>query len=237
MGREMGAVSQIVFDDVGVTPAGSQAPIVSAVNLSLRERRIAIIGGNGSGKSTLARMINGLVTATTGRVGVNGLNPARDGAAVRKTVGFIFTQPHAQLVMPTVIEDISLSLRKTIRNRQRRSDHAMEILRAYGLDAHAHTSVHALSGGQQQLLALAGVLAVGPQIIVADEPTTLLDLRNSQKIATALLSLDQQLVLVTHDLGLAAQCERVIVMDQGSVCFDGAAEAAIAYYRDSVMSP
>lgn len=229
-------MNQIVFDDVGIVAPDTRTSILRSINLRLSERRIAIIGANGSGKSTLARMINGLATATSGRVSVNGLDPAKHGAAVRRKVGFVFTQPNAQLVMPTVIEDVSLSLRKHIRNREQREAAAMHILREYQLAERAHTSVHALSGGQQQMLALAGVLAVEPEIVVADEPTTLLDLRNSHVIADLLFALDQQLILVTHDLDLAARSERVIVMDDGAVSYDGPPATAIQAYREHSAS-
>lgn len=224
----------IVFDDVSVVPPDSDAPILRSVNLRLSEQRVAIIGENGSGKSTLARMINGLVTATSGRVTVDELDPSQKGPAVRRNVGFIFTQPHAQLVMPTVIEDVALSLRTHIRNRDDRGAEAMRILSKYQLDAYAHSSVHSLSGGQQQLLALAGVLAVEPAIVVADEPTTLLDLRNSRAISDVLLDLNQQLILITHDLDLAARCERVILFEDGGVYYDGSASNSIARYHTRV---
>ena len=95
-------------------------------------------------------------------------------------------------------------------------------------------SVHGLSGGQRQLLALAGVLATGPDILVADEPTTLLDLANTRQVADLLFGLEQQLVLVTHDLELAARCDRALVVDGGRVVFDGDAEAAVRHYRATV---
>ena len=90
------------------------------------------------------------------------------------------------------------------------------MLAANGLADHAHDSVHSLSGGQRQLLALAGVLALEPTIVVADEPTTLLDRANTRRVGDTLFGLDQQLVLVTHDLDLAARCDRVLVVDDGA---------------------
>src|SRR5690606_18486758 len=98
----------------------------------------------------------------------------------------------------------------------------------------ADRSVHTLSGGQRQLLAIASVLAVEPQILVADEPTTLLDLRNSRRIGALLTSLPQQVILVTHDLDLAEQCDRVIVVDEARVAFDRTPAEAVAWYRSRV---
>ncbi|WP_224769398.1 energy-coupling factor ABC transporter ATP-binding protein [Nocardioides ochotonae] len=226
----------ITLDRVSVTVAGPDGPltILEETTLDLTERRIALIGPNGSGKSTLARLVNGLVAASTGTVSVDGLDVATQGREVRRRVGFVFTDPAAQLVMPTAVEDVALSLRRTHRGRAARQRAALEVLEQHGLGALADRSVHALSGGQRQLLALAGVLATGPSVLVADEPTTLLDLRNSRHVADVLFGLEQQLVLVTHDLELAARCERALVVDGGKVVHDGPGPQAVAHYRAMV---
>lgn len=228
----------IGFDDVTVRVPGPDGDItlLDRVSADLGERRIAVIGGNGGGKSTLVRLINGLVGASSGRVTVDGLDVAKDTSSVRRRVGFVFTNPTSQLVMPTVAEDVALSLRRTIKDKRARAARTLEILTEFGLDHRADTSVHALSGGQQQLLALAGVLACEPSIVVADEPTTLLDLRNSHAVAERLFALDQQLVLVTHDLELAQRCDRALVVDSGRIVFDGPAPQAVEHYRAGVVS-
>ena len=210
--------------------------LLSPTSLTLTERRIAIIGGNGSGKSTLARLLNGLVSTTTGRVLVDGLDVARKGKEVRRRVGFCFTDPAAQLVMPTCVEDVELSLRRLVRSSSERRSRALGVLARFGLAGLATQSVHTLSGGQRQLLALAGVLAAQPSIVVADEPTTLLDLANTRLVADALFGLSQQLVLVTHDLDLAARCDRALVVADGAVTFDGPAPEAVAHYTQSVSA-
>lgn len=210
--------------------------LLSPTSLTLTERRIAIIGGNGSGKSTLARLLNGLVSPTSGRVLVDGLDVARKGKEVRRRVGFCFTDPAAQLVMPTCVEDVELSLRRLVRSPSSRRTRALEVLARFGLEGLATQSVHTLSGGQRQLLALAGVLAAEPSIVVADEPTTLLDLANTRLVADALFGLSQQLVLVTHDLDLAARCDRAFVVADGAVTFDGPAPEAVAHYTQSVSA-
>lgn len=217
---------------------GDDRVIVHPLSVSLEERRIALIGANGSGKSTIARMINGLVLPTSGsvthRTAQGDLSTASDGRRVRQRVGFMFTDPRAQLVMPTVGEDLALSLKRLHRTRADRFLAVSRILDEYGLSGRADQSVHTLSGGQQQLLALASVLAAQPEVLVADEPTTLLDLRNSRIIGDRLMGLAQQLVLATHDLDLAARCDRVLVVADGRIAFDGAAQPAIEYYRSSV---
>ena len=201
--------------------------------LALTERRVALVGANGSGKSTLARLVNGLVAATDGRVLVDGLDVAREGREVRRRVGFVFTDPAAQLVMPTAAEDVALSLRRRHRDKRERRSAALDVLRAHGLDGLGDRSVHGLSGGQRQLLALAGVLATEPTVLVADEPTTLLDLANARRVGDLLLGLPQQLLLVTHDLELAARCDRALLLADGRVTADGAAAEVVAHYRDT----
>ncbi len=104
------------------------------------------------------------------------------------------------------------------------------MLARFGLAEHADVSVHALSGGQKQLLALAGVLATEPDVVVADEPTTLLDLANTRRVADLLFALDQQLVLLTHDLDLARRCDRVLVVADAAVVHDGPADEAVDHY-------
>ncbi|WP_372593232.1 energy-coupling factor ABC transporter ATP-binding protein [Actinotalea sp.] len=206
--------------------------LLDPVSCTLAERRIAVIGANGSGKSTLARMVNGLRPATTGRVVTCGLDVARHGAAVRSRVGFVFTDPDAQLVMPTALEDVALSLRRTVQDRAERDDRARLVLARIGLAEHAGTPVHALSGGQKQLLALAGVLATGPEVLVCDEPTTLLDLRWRRVVDGLLEEVDAQLLLVTHDLDAARRADRVLLVDEGRVVADGDPVATVERYVD-----
>lgn len=228
----------IVFDAAGLTveaPDGERV-VLEPTTVELVERRIGVIGANGSGKSTLARMINGLVVPSTGRVLVDGYDASRQGREVRRRVGFCFTDPAAQLVMPTCVEDVELSLRRTAKDARLRHQRALDVLARHGLAEHADVSVHALSGGQKQLLALAGVLAVEPAVLVADEPTTLLDLANTRRVADLLFGLDQQLVLVTHDLDLARRCERVLVVADAGVRYDGPADAAVDHYLASVTA-
>lgn len=231
---------RIQFDGAGVVVRlpgdGGDRTVLSPTTLTLTEHRVGVIGANGSGKSTLARMLNGLVRATSGSVRIDDLDLRRDAAAVRRKVGFCFTDPAAQLVMPTCVEDIELSLRRVERNSSRRRDLALAVLEEHGLLEHAHDSVHSLSGGQKQMLALAGVLAVQPSIVVADEPTTLLDLANTRRVGDLLLSIPQQLVLVTHDLELAARCDRVLVVANAAVVFDGDPAAAVDHYVASVTA-
>lgn len=205
--------------------------VLHDLTLELREQRVGIVGANGSGKSTLARMINGLVTPDTGRVLVNGLDVSKKGREVRRQVGFVFTNPDNQIVMPTVAEDVAFSLRRRGLSKPEVAETVAATLERFGLAGHADHAAHRLSGGQKQLLALASVLVTEPAIVVADEPTTLLDARNARIISEMLTSLDQQVVVVTHQLELLAGFDRVIVIEEGRVIGDDAPDAAIERYR------
>lgn len=217
----------------GNGPGIETRTLLSDINLFLSERRIAIVGANGSGKSTLLRLLNGLILPSTGTVRIDGLDTASDGRAVRQRVGFVFTDPLAQLVMPTPVEDVELSLRRTLPRFERRA-RAAELLTMYGLGRLMHSSVYDLSGGERQLVALVSVLAVEPRVVVADEPTTLLDLRNRNRLRREFAQLDQQVIVATHDLELASDAERVIVVEGGKIVADGSPGDAIAMYVELV---
>lgn len=215
-----------------VTHRYGESIVLRDVSLELSQPRIAVIGANGSGKSTLARLLNGLVLPTYGSVTVHGHDTRADGAAVRRIVGFVFTDPDAQIVMPTVGEDVEFSLRRRALTRAARQERVRETLDRFGLAPFVDHPAHLLSGGQKQLLALASVLVSEPSVLVCDEPTTLLDLRNSERVLRLLLSLRQQVVLVTHQLDLVEQFDRVLVVDEGSVVFDGQPPDAVRAYRE-----
>lgn len=210
--------------------------VLRSVSLVVPERRVSVLGLNGSGKSTLLRLVNGLVAPTSGSVSVNGLSVAREGAAVRRSVGFVFTDPAAQLVMPTVLEDVELSLRRTVRDGPARRERAVAVLAQLGVADLAERSVHELSGGQRQLVALASVVATSPSVLVADEPTTLLDLANRERVRRVFAGLEQQIVFATHDLEFALDADRTVVIHEGSVFFDGVPAEAVAAYTALVAS-
>ncbi|MCX2731122.1 ABC transporter ATP-binding protein [Saccharopolyspora sp. NFXS83] len=217
-----------------IAHAYGEHPVLDGIDLRLGEERVAFVGANGSGKSTLARMINGLVAPTSGRVLVDGLDPARDGRAVRKRVGFVFTNPDSQIVMPTAGEDVAFSLRRHGIPKAERERRAAEVLARHGLAGYAEHPAHQLSGGQKQLLALCSMLVLEPDVLVCDEPTTLLDLRNKRHFMELLRELPQQVVLVTHDLHLLDGFDRVVVLDQGRIAADGTPEAALSHYRELI---
>ena len=209
----------------------SRRTVLDDVTVRLEEQRIGVIGANGSGKSTFVRLLNGLVMPARGSVRVDGLDTARDGREVRRRVGFCFTDPDAQIVMPTVREDIGFGLRRRGMSRDEVARRVDAALTAYGLADHADHPAHLLSGGQKQLLALASVLVTEPQVLVLDEPTTLLDLRNAAMVSRVVETLPQQVLLVTHHLDLVADFDRVLVFDDGRLVQDCAPADAVAHYR------
>ncbi|NUO99761.1 MAG: ABC transporter ATP-binding protein [Nonomuraea sp.] len=206
--------------------------VLRGVSVKLDERRVGVVGANGSGKSTLARLINGLAVPTSGQVTVFGLDTRRQAARIRRRVGFLFTDPDAQIVMPTVAEDVAFSLRRKGLAREEVDRRVHEVLTRYGLGDHADHPAHQLSGGQKQLLALCSVMVLEPDVLVMDEPTTLLDLRHSRQVAALLRELPQQVVAVTHDLPLLAGFDRVLVLDAGRVVADGPPAEAIGHYTE-----
>ena len=220
----------IEFRRAAVTYDGE--PVLQPLTVSLAEQRIGIIGSNGSGKSTTVRMINGLIEPTSGEVLYDGLSPQSDGREIRKRVGFVFSDAESQIVMPRVADDVAFSLRRFKLPRDEVRRRVTEALDRFGLTDRAEQSPHTLSGGEKQMLALASVLVIQPDTIIADEPTTLLDLRNRRRIVRELLALQQQLIVVTHDLEMLREFERVLVIDDGSLVFDGAPSDAVAFYTD-----
>ncbi|WP_411702283.1 energy-coupling factor ABC transporter ATP-binding protein [Corynebacterium sp. LaCa142] len=220
------------IDFSSVTVAFDETVVLDDINLSLSEQRIGVIGQNGGGKSTLTRLINGLGEPTAGTVTVDGINPSEQGKKVREKVGFVFSDAENQIVMPNVRDDIAFSLRRFKLSKDERTARVDAALERFGLLEFAERSPHTLSGGQKQLLALAAVLVIDPVLIIADEPTTLLDLRNRDRIKREFAQLDQQLIVVTHDLEFLTDFDRVICIDDHKVAADGAPQEVIDFYRD-----
>lgn len=205
-------------------------PILTDVTVSVSARHVAVIGENGSGKSTFARVLGGLIPPTSGHAHVAGAD-VRHTRALRRVVGMVFQNPDAQLLMPTPLDDVALSLRAERMPRTRRTERAMDELRRVHLDARAHDSAATLSGGQKQLLALAGALVRRPRVLLADEPTTLLDLPHARRVSQLLLDAPtDQTLIVTHDLALARRCEMALRFCRGRLVGVGEAAAIVDDY-------
>jgi biotin transport system ATP-binding protein len=215
---------------IDVSHSYGDRPVLRGISLELAEHRVGVIGSNGSGKSTLARLFNGLVVPTAGRVLVDGLDTADELRAVRRRVGFVFQDPDAQIVHPTVAEDVAFGLHNQRVPAAERDERVAEVLARYGLAGHRDHPAHLLSGGQKQLLAIAGVLVMRPARVVFDEPTTLLDLANRRRVARVIEELEQDVVVVTHDLDLLTGFDRVLVVEDGRVVADGAPGETVDWY-------
>ncbi|MER2604244.1 MAG: ABC transporter ATP-binding protein [Siculibacillus sp.] len=215
----------IVFDDVSVVREGRIA--LRRVTLRLEERRIGIVGLNGSGKSTLLKTIIGLVRPSEGRISVDGRDAVGEAREVRAQTGFLFQNPDSQIVFPIVGEDLAFGLKNHGFSRKETAERVATALARLGIGALAEQRIHELSGGEKQLVALAGVLAIEPKTVLFDEPTSQLDLRNRNRIREVLARLPEQAIVASHDLDLLADFDRVLVIEAGRIVFDGAAAEAL----------
>lgn len=214
----------------GPSGAGERPPRPALAGITLRVRQgeyVALLGHNGSGKSTLARLLNGLFLPTEGRVLVGGLDTTSPAARsrIRELVGMIFSDPDNQIIATVVEDDVGWGLAARGWPRAeiaRRVDAALDAVR---LAQARGRPPHELSGGQRQRLAIAGVLALEPACIVADEPTALLDPRSRGEMVALLGELNRarglSVVHVTHLLEEAALADRVVVLDGGRIALEG----------------
>lgn len=219
----------------GVALRLGEREVLRGVTLDLDARTVAIVGDNGSGKSTFARVVAGLVRPTAGEVRVLGLDPDRDATELRRRVALVLSNPDAQIVMPTVSDDVGLSLRPARLPRAERERRVTAALERFGLADLAERPSHDLSGGQKQMLALCGAFVREPDLVVADEPTAFLDARNARLVADHLLAdTGHRLLLVTHDLDLARRCERAVLFSDGEVVASGISTEVVDAYEEAV---
>ena len=201
------------------------------ITVTLHEKRIGIIGSNGSGKSTFARLINGLQLPSEGQVQMDNLSTCKHGKAIRRKVGFIFQNPDHQIIFPIVEEDMAFGLKNIGYTKAEINQTIHDLLTAYGVAHLRYRKSHLLSGGEKQLLAILSVLVMEPTYMVFDEPTTLLDLKNKRKILQVMERLHQTIIVVTHDLELLTDFDRVLVFEQGCLVADDIPSAAIKAYQ------
>ncbi|SHN29040.1 energy-coupling factor ABC transporter ATP-binding protein [Cryptosporangium aurantiacum] len=202
-------------------PDGRQA--LFGVDLTVgRGERVALLGPNGAGKTTLVLHLNGIHTAGAGSVRVAGLPVIKENLTeIRRRVGIVFQDPDDQLFMPTVAEDVAfgpanLGLRGTALQER-----VTEALTAVGMAEFRDRAPHHLSFGQRRRVAVATVLAMRPEILVLDEPSSNLDPASRRELAEILRSLDVTLLMVTHDLPYALElCPRSVLLDGGVVVAD-----------------
>ena len=213
---------------VGSPAVADHRPALDMLTLAFdRAEYVALLGHNGSGKSTLARLINGLYVPTSGRVIVAGLDTRLAAARkpIRELVGMIFSDPDNQIIATVVEDDVAWGPAARGWSLSEIHERVDRALAAVGLLELRHASPSLLSGGQRQRLAIAGVLALEPDCIVADEPTALLDPGSRREMVGLLHDLCQRrgitIVHTTHLLEEAALADRIIVLDQGHVALSG----------------
>lgn len=204
-----------------------QSTALRNINLSVPEGQfLAVLGHNGCGKSTLAKHFNAILTPTSGKVTVDGIDTADEDRLfdIRQTVGMVFQNPDNQLVATIVEEDVAFApenLGVPPEEIRVRVDDALKQVDMYEFREHAP---HQLSGGQKQRIAIAGIIAMQPRCIVMDEPTAMLDPKGRREVMKTIKRLNREhgitVILITHYMDEAAQADRVVVMDNGSVLMD-----------------
>jgi cobalt/nickel transport system ATP-binding protein len=203
-------------------PDGHQA--LFGVDLTVQHgERVAVLGPNGAGKTTLVLHLNGILTGGAGAVRVAGLPVAPENLLeIRRRVGIVFQDPDDQLFMPTVRDDVAFGPANLGISGSELDDRVHDALRQVGMEAFVDRPPHHLSFGQRRRVAVATVLAMGPEILVLDEPSSNLDPASRRELAEVVLSLDVTVLMVTHDLPYALElCPRSVVLSGGVIAADG----------------
>ncbi|MFI7026996.1 energy-coupling factor ABC transporter ATP-binding protein [Micromonospora sp. NPDC049900] len=197
-----------------------------------RGERVALLGPNGAGKTTLVLHLNGILVPTEGGVVVGGLAVGPDRAVlaeIRRRVGIVFQDPDDQLFLPTVAEDVAFGPANLGLRGAELAARVDEALAAVGMSAHRDRAPHHLSFGQRRRVAVATVLAMRPEILVLDEPSSNLDPAARRELAGILRSLPVTVLMVTHDLPYAYElCDRSVILDDGRIVADGPTPALLA---------
>ncbi len=219
----------ITAKDLSFRYEGKESLAVNHVNIEIEKGSfVAVLGRNGSGKSTFAKLLNVLIEPTGGELTVCGITPKSEDDAfkIRQKCGMVFQNPDNQMVATIVEEDVAFgpeNLGIAPGEIVRRVDWA---LRTVGMEEYRKSAPHMLSGGQKQRIAIAGVIAMLPDIIVFDESTSMLDPSGREDVFALAKRLNEEnnvtVLWITHFMEEAARAERVIVMDQGSIVMDGA---------------
>lgn len=183
---------------------------------------VAIIGHNGSGKSTIAKLMNGLLFPNEGKVVIDSIELSEATIwDIRERVGMVFQNPDNQFVGTTVQDDVAFGMENRGIPRKEMLHRIDEALRAVHMEQYRLTEPHRLSGGQKQRIAIAGVIAISPQVIILDEATVMLDPRGRKEMMETIATLQQEeelsLIMITHDLHEVVQADRVIVLNEGEI--------------------
>lgn len=216
----------IEFENVRFTYDG-EAFVVDGVDLRIeRGQFVCILGGNGSGKSTIAKLADALLIPDEGRVRVAGEDTADPALTylVRSNAGLVFQNPDDQIVSSVIENDVAFGPENLGVEREKLRELVRTSLSAVGLEGCEKRETATLSGGQKQRVAIAGVLAMEPEVLILDEATAMLDPRGREAIMRVCESLHERgmtVVMITHFMDEAARAERVVVIDRGKVALDG----------------
>ena len=216
------------MEDVSYQYEPDARPAVSHVTLAVeRGSFVAVLGHNGSGKSTLAKLMNALFLPTEGRVLVCGMDTLTEEKVwnIRRHAGMVFQNPDNQIVANVVREDVAFGLENLGVPQDEMVRRVEASLSAVRMSEFAETAPHMLSGGQKQRVAIAGVLAMEPELIIMDEATAMLDPSGRAEVLATVRKLNREkgmtVVWITHFMEEAAQADRLIVMNDGSVALEG----------------
>jgi energy-coupling factor transport system ATP-binding protein len=201
---------------------GPSKPIFEGLNLSIPQGRyVALMGPNGSGKSTLGKLIKGLLSPSSGQIFIHGL-PLKPGE-ISPRVGYIFSNPENQIVSSVVEEDVAFGLGNLGMDPYQMSLRVEESLQLVGMEAYRFHSPYLLSGGQQQKVVIAGILAMECEVLVLDEPTSMLDLKDRKEILDLFKRIQEKrsrtLLHITHSFEEALRAQDLIYLDHGQVTF------------------
>ena len=226
-GTRQGGSLAVFCEDLGFSYQGSARPALSRVSFSLLPGEyVGVVGPNGGGKSTLVRLMNGLLVPDSGRVLISGHDPSTQPFEVRRHVGMLFQNPDNGLVAPFVEDDVAFGLENLGVPRPQMRDRVAAAIRAVGLEGYERREPHTLSGGEKQRVALAGLLAVEPEILVLDEPTSMLDATGRTEVLERLEALrtEKTILHVTHHLEELVNADRILVLNGGELVVDESPE-------------
>lgn len=218
-------MTMIEFQNVSFS-YDSGHPVVENLNFSIHKgETVGLIGANGAGKSTIMKLLLGLVTGE-GRITVDGLTLNKQNIPViRKKIGFVLQDSDNQMFMPTVYEDMIFGPRNYGLSKEETERRVDDVLKRLGLQALKYRHNHKISGGEKRMAAIATILAMEPEVILMDEPSTALDPVNRRMVINTIRQLPQTMLIASHDLGMILDtCQRVILLSQGTIAADDDAE-------------
>ncbi len=200
-----------------------QKNVLSNINLEIKQGDFyAVIGGNGSGKSTLLKLIEGLLMPSSGKITIFGMDTSNEELRfeIRKKIGYVFQNPENQIIASTVLEDLCFGMENLGFSREMMTDRLEEVLTFTGLKGLENRNPMTLSGGQKQRLAIASSIITDPEILLLDEPLSMIDPEGQQDVFKLIVDFHKKnktILLVTHDMSIASKSEYLVFLKNGTV--------------------